>query len=130
MLDMNTHGIRPGFQSVTPYLIVASARQMIEFAKRAFGAEEVSCHEDGGRVAHAELRVGNSLLELSDARLEYPATQMTLHYYVADVDAVYAQALEAGATSLMGPTDHPYGERGAGVKDPFGNSWYLATWLG
>jgi PhnB protein len=127
---MNTNGIRPGFQSVTPYLQVAGARKLMEFAKAAFGAEEAACHEDGGRIAHAELRIGNSIVELGEARTEYPAMPVALHYYVADVDAVYAKALEAGATSIMAPADHPYGERGAGVKDPCGNSWYLATWLG
>ena len=127
---MSTNGIRPGFHSVTPYLQVDGARKMIEFAKQAFGAEEISCHDDGERVGHAELRIGDTILELSDSRPEYPPTQVALHYYVADVDAVYAQALAAGATSLSAPTNHPYGERGAGVKDPFGNNWYLATWLG
>jgi len=127
---MSTNGVRPGLHSVTPYLIVDGARKLIEFAKHAFGAEEVSCYEADGRVAHAEIRVGDSILELSDARPEYPATQAVLHYYVADVDAVYAKTLEAGATSITVPADQPYGERGAGVKDPFGNQWYLATWLG
>jgi uncharacterized glyoxalase superfamily protein PhnB len=121
-------GIRPGFHSVTPYLQVAEAHKLIEFLKQAFQAELVSCHEDAGRVQHAELRLGDSMVELSEPHGIYPALAVAIHYYVADVDAVYARALTAGGTSLTAPQDHPYGERGASVKDPFGNYWYLATW--
>jgi uncharacterized glyoxalase superfamily protein PhnB len=126
---MSTNGVRPGFRSVTPYLQVQGGRRFIEFLKQAFGAEELACHEDNGEVRHAEVRVGDTILEISDARGEYTANPTALHYYVADVDAVYARAVEAGATSTGAPQDHPYGERGAAVKDPFGNAWYLATWL-
>jgi uncharacterized glyoxalase superfamily protein PhnB len=124
------NGIRPGYQSITPYLHVDGVRKLIEFLKQAFGAEELDCHTDAdGRVLHAQLRVGDSMVEMADARPEYPAMPIALHYYVGDVDVVYARSLEAGATSLTAPMDMPYGERGASVKDPFGNFWYLATWL-
>ena len=102
--------------------------QLIDFLKHAFQAELLSCHEDGGHVRHAELRLGDSVVELSEPHGIYPALAAAIHYYVADVDAVYERALAAGATSLATPQDHPYGERGASVRDPCGNYWYLATW--
>jgi PhnB protein len=127
-MGMSTNGVRPGFHTLTSYLQVAEAHRLIEFLKEAFQAEMVSCHEEGGHVRHAELRLGDSMLEVSEPGGIYPVLAAATHYYVADVDAVYVRALAAGGTSLAAPEDHPYGERGASVKDPCGNYWYLATW--
>lgn len=122
------NGTRPGFQTLTPYLQVVDAHKLIQFLIEAFEAQLVSSHESDGHVRHAELRLGDSMVELSEPTGIYPALTAAIHYYVADVDAVYARALAAGGTSMAPPEDHPYGERGASMKDPCGNYWYLATW--
>ena len=120
-----------GFRAVTPYLHVQGAAQLIDFMKRAFDAEEVNrTTSDDGVVQHAELQLGDSKLECSEGRDAYPAMPCAIHLYVSDTDACYRRALAAGAASLYAPEVMPYGERSAGVKDPFGNHWYIATWLG
>ena len=81
-------------------------------------------------MTHAKIRLGDTILEMGEAHGEYEPMPTGLHFYVPDVDAVYARALEAGGTSISAPIDQPYGERGAGVQDPAGNSWFLATPLG
>jgi uncharacterized glyoxalase superfamily protein PhnB len=81
-------------------------------------------------VTHAKIRLGDTILEMGEAHGEYEPMPTGLHFYVPDVDAVYARALEAGAASICHPTDQPYGERLGGVRDPAGNSWFLATPLG
>jgi PhnB protein len=124
---MSTTGIRPGFHSLNPYLQVVEAKKLIDFLKAAFLAEVGECHEEGGHVRHAELRIGDSMVEVSEPHGIYPALTAGIHFYVPDVDAVYARALTAGATSIAAPVDHPYGERGASIQDPCGNYWYLAT---
>jgi uncharacterized glyoxalase superfamily protein PhnB len=125
---MITSGVRPGFHSLNPYLQVSEAKKLIDFLKAAFLAELLDCYEEAGHVRHAELRLGDSMVELSEPAGVYPTLSAAIHYYVADVDAVYARALAAGAKAIGPPTDHPYGERGASVQDPCGNYWYLATW--
>ena len=80
-----------------------------------------------GTIAHAEMRIGDSIVEASEARPEWPALTTAIHLYVDDCDAVYERAVRAGATSLMPPEDKHYGERSAAVVDPFGNHWYIGT---
>ncbi|HXY04342.1 MAG TPA: VOC family protein, partial [Terriglobales bacterium] len=80
-----------------------------------------------GVVHHAEIRVGSSVLEMGEAHGRYQPTASVLYLYLPDVDAAYKRALEAGATSILEPADQPYGDRNAGVKDPFGNTWYIAA---
>jgi uncharacterized glyoxalase superfamily protein PhnB len=94
---------------------------------RAFGAEEVMRAEDpGGQVRHAIVRVGNSVIATSDAG-EGMLFPPQLHLYVPDVDSSYNRAVRAGAQPTYPPTDHAYGDRGAGVTDEWGNFWYMAT---
>jgi PhnB protein len=124
--------LREGFHSLTPYIIVRGAAQFIEFAKDVFGAEErlrVPAPEPG-RIMHAELRLGDSMIELGDGNEQYPPLPAAIHVYVPDTDAVYRRALDAGATSLHPVEEMPYGERSGGVADPFGNCWYIATHRG
>src|SRR5262249_36755791 len=104
------------------------AARLIDFLTRAFGAKEVfrSTRPDGS-IGHAEVQIEDSTVEMGDATAQYPATPSALHLYVQDADAAYKQALRAGATSMQKPTDQPYGDREAGIKDPFGNHWYVAT---
>jgi PhnB protein len=118
----------PGFRSVAPYLMVPRAHALIGFFERVFGAYQVQIvPRPDGTVMHCELRIGDSVVELADESVQYPAILAALHLYVPDADDTYARALEAGATSLFEPGDRPYGDREAGIKDPSGNTWYIAT---
>jgi uncharacterized glyoxalase superfamily protein PhnB len=116
------------FRSVTPHLNPLRTARMIEFFEKAFGAEEVyRAQSPDGVVHHAQVRIGDSLIGMSDAHGPYQPAPCTLHLYVPDADAAYAQALRAGATSIRPVADQPYGERNGGIQDPFGNRWFLAT---
>lgn len=117
-----------GLRDVTPYLIVEGVDRLIQFLETAFGARVEARYEDEqGQVRHAQVRVGDSVLEMGSAGGEWTATPCSLHYYVPDSEAVYAAALAAGATSLYPPTERDYGDREAGVRDPSGNQWFIAT---
>ena len=118
----------PDQRSVTPYMQVEGAPRCIDFLKQAFQAEEVMRHETpDGVVRHAKIRIGDSVLEMGEAHEPFPAMPLNLHLYVQDTDAVYEQALGAGATSVRAPQDQPYGDREGGVRDPFGNVWWITT---
>ena len=117
-----------GFHSVTPYLSVQGAADFLRFAQEAFGARVLMVSKDPeGGVTHAEIEIEGSVIELSEAREQWPATQVGLHVFVPDADAAHARAVAAGATSTYAPATHPYGERSGGVKDRWGNHWFLAT---
>jgi PhnB protein len=117
-----------GLRSVTPYLHPLRAPQVIEFLQKAFGAEEVyRAQSPDGVVHHAQVRIGDSVVGMGDAHGPYQPMPCTLHLYVPDTDRVYEEALRVGATSIQPPTDQPYGDRSAGVTDPFGNRWFIAT---
>jgi uncharacterized glyoxalase superfamily protein PhnB len=118
--------IREGFHTVTPYISVERASELVEFVKQVFGATELFRGTGSAGGLHAEVRIGDSMLMIGGAKgvHEMPTA---LHTYVDQVDGVYQRALEAGATSIDMPSDKDYGERGASVKDPFGNNWYIAT---
>jgi PhnB protein len=117
-----------GLLSVNPYLHPRRAEPLISFLKRAFGAEEVAKYASpDGVVHHAVMRVGDSVLEMGEAHGKYEPLEAMFYLYVPNMEAVYRQALAAGATSFQEPTDQPYGDRNAGVQDAFGNKWYIAT---
>src|SRR5258708_23310443 len=118
-----------GFQDVVPYLTVRGSQKLLAFLKQAFNAQELSVYvePDGGRIAHGLLKVGDTMVELSEATDQWPPMPGAIHFYVPDVDATYKRALQAGGTSLQAPTDQFYGERSAAVRDMCGNNWYLAT---
>ena len=117
-----------GMRQVTAYLHPLRAEPVIEFLKRAFGAEELAKYASPeGVVHHAKIRIGDSILEMGEAQGPYQPMPSMFYVYVPDVDSSYARALEAGAASISPPVDQPYGDRSAGVKDAFGNLWYLAT---
>lgn len=125
---MNVKQIPDGYHTITPYFVTKNSREFIEFLKKAFNAESVSISESpDARVMHAEIRIGDSMMMLSEASESYPAVNGLIYLYVKDTDALYRQALEAGAESLMEPADQFYGDRNAGVKDPFGNTWWIGT---
>ncbi|MGH9423657.1 MAG: VOC family protein [Thermoanaerobaculia bacterium] len=122
-------GPRPeGYRTVTPFMHARGARNLITFLENAFGATIEHVTEMPGReVAHAGVRIGDSLIELGEAHGESQPTPAAIHLFVPDVDATYERALRAGARSVMPPEDKPYGERGAFVIDPFENQWFIAT---
>jgi uncharacterized glyoxalase superfamily protein PhnB len=120
--------IPDGYHTVTPYLLVDDPSTILDFIERAFGGSVVSrYHAPDGSLAHAEARIGDSLLMLGEAREEWPAVPTMLHLYVEDVDAVYRQAVEAGGTSIREPEDQFYGDRSGGVRDAAGNQWWIST---
>jgi PhnB protein len=120
-----------GLRTIQPFLHLRDADKMIPFLESAFGAEAIGVAKSPeGAVLHATIRIGNATLEIDEAHGEFQPKPCHLHVYVPDTDAVYAQAMKTGATSVEVPQDKPYGDRSAGVKDPFGNSWFIATYLG
>ena len=118
---------RAGIRSVTPYLAVRPAAELIEFVKRAFGAQELLRTTGTAGGIHAEVRIGDTKIMIGGGAWSGTPTPTGLHLYVPDADRVYQAALAAGADSLYGPVDQPYGDREAGVKDVAGNQWYIAT---
>jgi PhnB protein len=120
-----------GLRSVQPYLHLREAHKMIPFMETVFEAEAMGVHKSPeGAVLHATIRIGNATLEIDEAHGEFQPMPCHLHVYVPDTDTAYARALQAGAVSIEAPRNAPYGDRAAGVKDAFGNSWFIATYLG
>jgi PhnB protein len=117
------------YQVVTPYLVVQGAEKLINFLKQAFGARETErISMPDGSIGHAEVRIGDSVIMMSDAREDmWKAMPSSIYLYVEDCDTIYKRALDVGATSLMEPKDQFYGDRSGGVKDPIGNHWFIAT---
>jgi len=117
-----------GLNDVNVYMHPPRAEPLISFLKRAFGAQEIAKYASpDGVVHHAQVRVGDSVVEMGEAQGKYPPMPTMFYLYVPDVDAVYARAVAAGATSFQKPADQPYGDRVGAVKDAFGNQWYIAT---
>jgi uncharacterized glyoxalase superfamily protein PhnB len=117
-----------GYHAVTPYLVVDGAARLIDFLEEVFDAEQVErLDAPGGRIGHAQVRIGDSVVMLGDAGGEHAPMQMMLYVYVNDVDATFQRAIAAGGVSLQPPSDQFYGDRSGGVKDPFGNIWWIAT---
>jgi uncharacterized glyoxalase superfamily protein PhnB len=120
---------KAGFRTVTPYLHPDGAAKLIDFLKRTLSAKEVGRYTtaDGATIMHAELLIGDSMLELSEAHGPYQNMPTTFYLYVTDADAMYEHAVSAGAKSVMPPADQPFGDRLAAIADPVGNLWYIAT---
>ena len=121
--------IPDGYTAVTPYLIVEDAAGFLDFLANAFGAvERMRMPMGQGLIGHAEVEIGGAAVMLSDAAPpDFPASASQVHLYVEDVDAVYAQAVKAGATGVAEPADQFYGDRTARVVDPSGNRWFIAS---
>jgi PhnB protein len=122
------HPIPEGYHTVTPFVIVKGAAQFIDFMKEAFEAVEIGrvTGEDGA-IGHAEVRIGDSVVMMFDSKEEWPETPAFLRLYVEDCDAVYHQALKAGAASVTKPTNMPWGDRVCRVGDLLGNLWWIMT---
>jgi PhnB protein len=118
-----------GYNAVSPYLVVAGAQRMIDFLKTAFGAKELRRYDNGdGTIMHAEVMIDDSVVMMGDASDAFPANKLLIHVYVADVDAVFAKALAAGATVDQQPQHKPGDpDRRGSFKDFAGNIWSVAT---
>jgi uncharacterized glyoxalase superfamily protein PhnB len=128
--------VEDGMHTITPHLVCAGAADAIVFYTRAFGAEEVMrLPGPGGKLAHASVRIGDSMLMLMDEFPDWDATgptalggtPVTIHLSVPDVDHAFERAVEAGATARMAPADMFWGDRYGVVEDPFGHRWSMAT---
>lgn len=131
----NVKPIPDGYHSVTPYLIVKGGAEAIDYYKKAFGAVELFRMDHGGKIGHAEIKIGDSPIMLAD---EYPemkyvspktlgGTPVSIMIYVDDVDTVYNQAISAGGTEVKALQDQFYGDRSGTLTDPFGHVWTVAT---
>jgi PhnB protein len=128
--------IPDGYRSVTPYLAVRQAADAIEYYRRAFGAKErMRLTAPDGKVGHAELEIGDSVIMLADEHPEmdfrspatYGGAAVSLHLYVKDVDASFRKAIDAGGKPVRPVQDQFYGDRSGTLRDPFGHVWHLAT---
>lgn len=120
--------IPQGLHSVNAYLLPLRAEPLISFLKRAFAAQEIAKYASpDGVVHHAQVRVGDAVVEMGEPQGKYPFMPATFYLYVPAVDAVFRRAVAAGASVLSEPADQPYGDRTAGVKDALGITWYIAT---
>jgi PhnB protein len=133
---MAVQPIPDGYNTASPYLAVDDAERAIEYYKKAFGAEEtVRMNAPDGRIGHAELKIGESLLMLSDPfpesstkpPTELGGTSVSIFMYVEDVDAVVQKAVDQGATVTMEVEDQFWGDRFGSITDPFGHNWSIAT---
>ncbi len=121
-----------GLHTITPYLIVEDVAALIQFLQRVFDAEsrgDLSYREDGS-VKHAEVKIGDSVVMMGEPMDEIGPMPAMLYIYVEDCDAVYKNALAAGATQVMALENYPHGDRYGGVKDPVGNTWWIVTHIG
>ena len=120
-----------GFPSASPYIMVKDGQGLIDFVTAVFGATPERRFDHEGRIAHAEMRIDDSVIMLADAHGEWAPVPTWVHVYVADVDATYRKALAAGGTSIQPPSqrDGDPDKRG-GVADPWGNQWWISTQLG
>ncbi|MFJ2937234.1 VOC family protein [Streptomyces sp. NPDC087219] len=125
---MSVDPVPQGYHTVTPWIISRDTVRLIDFLKRAFGAAELACltGEDGS-VQHAEVRIGDSVVMMFDARPEWPATPGFLRLYVDDADAAHRRAVAAGGTSVTEVTHLFFGDRVGRVRDPLGNLYWIQT---
>ncbi len=135
-MPANVSPVPEGYRTVTPYLIIRDAARAIEFYVKAFGAKEIMrMPMPDGKLAHAEIQIGDSMIMIADENLEWGArspetlsgTPVGIFLYVPDVDATFKQAVDAGATPTMPPSDMFWGDRYGKVKDPFGHEWSVGT---
>jgi PhnB protein len=120
--------IPEGSTTVMPWIISRDTARLIDFLKQAFGAQELTrLQNEDGTIAHAEVKIGNSIVGGFDAREGWPNTPCFLRLYIEDADAVYQQALSAGAIAVTEMTNLSWGDRGGRVLDPLGNIWWIQS---
>lgn len=117
-----------GYHAITPYFTVADADRLIAFMTGAFdGQVLIEDRSENGRVRHARVRIGDSIVMLNEAGDDYAANESQMHLFVVDVDAAFTRALQEGASALMEPNNRPHGDRMAGFRDPCANTWWIAS---
>jgi len=130
-MEKTTATVKPipeGYHTLTPFVVADNASGFIKFLKKAFHAQMNYLMEtDDGLIRHAELKIGDSVIMVSSATDIHKPTPCMLNVYVEDCDQVYEQAMKAGAESMAEPANQFYGDRSAGVKDRWGNQWWIAT---
>jgi uncharacterized glyoxalase superfamily protein PhnB len=120
-----------GYSSLSPYIMADGAQRVIDFLIQAFDAREMRRHDNAdGSIRHAEVQIDDSIVMIADGGGDFPAFPIWLHVYVPDVDATYRRALDAGGVSVQAPQQKDDPDRRAGVKDPAGNTWWIATQVG
>ena len=120
--------IPDGYHAITPSFSVEGAQKFIDFVTHVFNAKtRMRMDGPGGKILHAGLEIGDSVIMVGDAQPQWPAKSNSVYVYVEDVDAAYRRALKLGASSVREPENAFYGDRGSAVLDPFGNSWGIAT---
>jgi uncharacterized glyoxalase superfamily protein PhnB len=122
-------GVKPvpeGYTTVTPWIISRDTARLIDYVTEAFGGAEIArVFNDDGSIGHAEIRIGDSVVMMFDAKPDWPPTPAFLRLYVADADAVHRQAVAAGGTSVTEVTHLFFGDRVGRVRDPLGNVWWI-----
>ena len=125
---MAVKSVPDGYHTVTPYLLVSGVYHVMEFLKHAFGAKiNHQTRLPNGAVMHAEMQIGDSRLMIGEVPQGHDPMPAGIYLYVPNMDTLYARAIQAGGTSLSAPSNQFYGDRVAGVKDPGGNTWWIAT---
>ena len=125
---MNAPWMPSGFHTVTPNIVVDDAENAVRFLKNAFGFEEsYRLTTSTGKIAHCELRLGDSIVNLGESMDGFPSTRLMAQIYVEDSDALFRRSVAAGAKVLMPMTEMFFGSREGRVEDPFGNMWTIAT---
>ncbi|MDQ6706617.1 MAG: VOC family protein [Acidobacteriota bacterium] len=125
---MPVHYIPEGQANIVPYIVVSGISKLIDFMKAVFDAEETErVARADGTIMHAQVKIGGTLLMMGEPQGGFGPMPAQLYIYVPNTDETFQRAIKAGATSLMEPADMFYGDRNAGIKDPCGNHWWIAT---
>jgi PhnB protein len=121
--------IPKGYHTITPYLVVDGAKKVVEFLKKAFDAQQITLMpgESPDKIGHAEIKIGDSIIMIGDAMADQKATPTMLYLYVEDADAMFKRAKQAGGTVVKEVENQFYGDRAGCIKDPSGNTWWVAT---
>jgi PhnB protein len=123
----NIQPVPQGQPVVSPYLTVRGARKLLDFLEATFAGRVTELLAPGGRIAHAQVRIGDSVVMVGESPDESVPAPAVLYVYVRDVDATYRRALQNGGSSVREPVDQFYGDRSGAVKDPCGNTWWIAA---
>jgi len=125
---MATYPIPEGYSTVCPYLVCDHAADVLDFMIQTFGAQERGIMKTpNGKIAHGEVKIGDTVIMISDGSPEWPKTPSLVHVYVEDADAVFKKALASGGTMVRDMETFFYGDRSGGVKDPGGNTWWISS---
>ena len=128
MESRTSDNVPAGYHTVTPWIIARGAGELIDFLEQAFGAEELArIYVADNFIGHAEVRIGDSVIMLFDAKPDWPDTPSFIRLFVADADALVERALRAGATLVTPVAEHSFGDRIGRVRDPKGNVWWIQT---